>query len=94
MNNRMIKFFRTSRHRNWSSLLAFITVWLSTELINLSYGNTFITLIVLFVIYAMIYIISEALFALFLGKKNKEVSSFWPFALAAAIVATVNTFVF
>ncbi|MBM6618077.1 hypothetical protein [Bacillus suaedaesalsae] len=59
----------------------------------MSFGNTFITLIVLFVIYAFIYIISEALFALFVGKKNMEINSFWPFALAAAIVATVNTFV-
>lgn len=90
------KLFKRRKHledRYISDLLAFITTVLVTNIAHIQQisDHILISFIFMFLMFAVLYMITGRFFKLVLGSRNRIVG-FGSYALAAAVLATISTF--
>lgn len=91
MRNKAFSDFLPKKERNLSNFLAFVSIILISQLGNSSFGNTIISPIIVFVIFAVLFILLERIYRFILRTRNIEVG-FIAYITFAAVLATINTF--
>lgn len=89
MWKRITGTFTSPKGRNLSSLLAFISILVISELVNYPIQRSLSYVIMVFIVFSLAFVLFEKVFNTILKTRNKEISII-PYIVVAAILATIN----